>query len=333
MLYEHNADEALPPASVTKIMTLLLIAEAVDNGVITLSDNVTASAYAASMGGSQIYLKEGEVMSVEDMVKSIVIASANDAAVAMAEHLAGSEEAFVKRMNERAVELGMTNTYFENTNGLDDTAVGHVCSARDIAIMSRELLRHTWILNYTTIWMDSVRDGQFGLTNTNRLIKSYNGANGLKTGSTDKAKFCISATAKRDEMQLIAVIMGASTRDSRNLCAARVLDYGFANFKYYCYPPSEISDIPLRGGEELSITGVYDGFDTVMLKSSADITAESFINEELTAPISKGQVIGQVKLTCDGEEMAVLDVTADRDYGKIGYMDTLELLFEKWILL
>lgn len=333
VLYELNADEALPPASVTKIMTLLLIAEAVDRGEIALTDTVTASAYASSMGGSQIYLKEGEQMSVEDMIKSIVIASANDAAVAMAEHLAGSEEAFVTRMNNRARELGMANTWFENTNGLDDTSTGHVCSARDISIMSRELLKHTWILDYTTIWMDTVRNGEFGLTNTNRLIKSYPGANGLKTGSTDKAKFCISATAKREDMQLIAVIMGASTKDSRNQCASQVLDYGFANFAYYCFDPGEIADINVIGGEHTETVGVYGGFETVRLKSASEMNSEFIINDGLTAPIRAGDIIGQVVLSAGEETVAVLDITANEDVPKMGYFSTLKTLFEKWILL
>ena len=209
VLYEKNADEALPPASVTKIMTLLLVMEAVDSGKIKLTDMVSVSENAASMGGSQVYLKVGEEMSVEEMIKCVVIASANDCAVALAEFLCGSEEAFVTQMNTRAKELGMENTNFENTNGLDDTVTNHKISARDIAIMSRELLSHELILKYSSTWMDTIRDGTFGLTNTNRLVRFYSGANGLKTGSTSRAKFCISATAKRDGMQLIAVIMAA----------------------------------------------------------------------------------------------------------------------------
>jgi len=236
VFYEKNADEALPPASVTKIMTLLLVMEAIDSGSIALSDMVSVSDYASSMGGSQVYLKAGETMSVEDLLKSVVIASANDAAVALAEFLMGSEEAFVKRMNERAKELGMENTNFENTNGLDDTAENHLISARDIATMSRELIKHEKILEYSSTWMDSIRNGEFGLTNTNRLIRFYSGANGLKTGSTSKAKFCISASAKRDGMQLIAVIMGSPTRDIRNECAKKLLDYGFANYGCYSNP-------------------------------------------------------------------------------------------------
>ena len=216
VLYEQDPDKALPPASVTKVMTLLLVMEAIEAGKIKYSDTVRASANACSMGGSQIFLEENEEMSVEDLVKSVVIASANDAAVALAEYVAGTEEAFVKQMNEKARTLGMKNTNFENTNGLDDTAQNHVTSAGDIAIMSRELIRHTEILEFSSTWMDTIRNGQFGLTNTNRLVRFYRGCNGLKTGSTKKAGFCVSVTAEREGMTLICVIMGAESRDVRN---------------------------------------------------------------------------------------------------------------------
>lgn len=333
VLYEMNADEALPPASVTKIMTLLLIAEAVDDGQLKLSDMVTTSAYAASMGGSQIYLREGEQMSVEDLIKSIVIASANDAAVAMAEHLCGNETAFVERMNERVRELGMSSTTFENTNGLDDDTVNHLTSARDIAIMSKELLKHEWILDYTTIWMDTVRNGEFGLTNTNKLIKTYKGANGLKTGSTHKAGFCISATAKREEMQLIAVIMGAQSRDSRNNCAAKVLDFGFSNYTYFKFDGDEIPGISVVGGEEKEVCGVYDGFDTVRPASKTEISTEFEIFEGLTAPIKKGDVIGKVMVSEGEELLCTMDIKAKNDVEKMMYGSTFMLLLEKWILL
>ena len=215
VLYEKNADEPLPPASVTKIMTLLLVMEAIERGVFTLDTVLTTSTRASQMGGSQIYLKEGEQMMAEDLIKAVVIASANDAAVVLAEAVAGSEEAFVAEMNKRATELGMKTAHFENTNGLDDTVTNHVLSARDIAIMSRELIKYEKILEFSSTWMDSVRDGAFGLTNTNRLIRFYRGATGLKTGSTSKAKFCMSATAERDGMSLIAVIMAAPDSKTR----------------------------------------------------------------------------------------------------------------------
>ena len=228
VLYEKNPDEPLPPASVTKIMTLLIIMEALDSGELSADEIVTVSEYAASMGGSQVFLEAGETMPINDFLKSIIIASANDCAVAMAEAVCGSEEVFVARMNQRAKELGMKNTHFENATGLDDDVSNHLTSARDIAIMSRELMKHDKIFEYTTTWMDSIRNGAFGLTNTNRLIRFYKGATGLKTGSTGKAGFCISATAKRDGLHLIAVIMGSETRDIRNNAAKKLLDYGFS---------------------------------------------------------------------------------------------------------
>ena len=248
VLYENNADEALPPASVTKVMTLLLVMEAIDDGKISLDDMVPVSNNAASMGGSQVYLEPGEQMSVDEMIKCVVVSSANDAAVALAEFVAGSEEIFVEKMNERAKELGMVNSTFENTNGLDDTVSNHLTSARDIAIMSRELIKHPKILEYSSIWMDTIRNGAFTLTNTNRLIRFYNGANGLKTGSTSKAGFCISATALRDNMQLIAVVMGAPNRDTRNEIAKKLLDYGFANYTVASWDAAELEPIKLLGG-------------------------------------------------------------------------------------
>ena len=265
VLYEQNADEALPPASVTKIMTLLLVMEAVDDGRIALSDTVTVSAHAASMGGSQVYLKEGETMCVEEMLKCVVIASANDCAVALAEFVAGSEEAFVAAMNARAAELGMMNTKFENTNGLDDTATAHLTSARDIAIMSRALIAHPKILEYSGIWMDTIRDGAFGLTNTNRLVRFYPGCTGLKTGSTAKAKFCISATAERDGLSLICVIMAADTRDIRNAAATQLLDFGFANYAAYHGEAGE-RVLPVRGGTDAACKVTFAPFDAVVPK-------------------------------------------------------------------
>ncbi|MDO5311127.1 MAG: D-alanyl-D-alanine carboxypeptidase family protein, partial [Clostridia bacterium] len=229
VLYEQNADERLPIASVTKTMTMLLIMEALDEGKISLNDTVTVSEYAASMGGSQVFLEVGEQMSADDMLKAIAVASGNDAAVAMAEFISGSEGAFVEKMNKRAAELGCTNTHFINCNGLDETEE-HYSTARDVALISRALISHKKIFDYTTIWMDSLRGGSFGLSNTNKLIRFYKGANGLKTGSTSTAKYCLSATAERDGMQLIAVIIAAPTTADRFSSASALLDFGFANF-------------------------------------------------------------------------------------------------------
>ena len=333
VLFEQNADEALPPASVTKIMTLLLVIEAIEQGKIKLDDTVIASAHAASMGGSQIYLKEGEQMSVEDMLKSVVIASANDAACALAEFVSGSEEAFVRQMNERASELGMKNTTFENTNGLDDTAENHVTSARDIAIMSRELIKHKKILEYSSIWMDTIRGGLFGLTNTNRLVRYYRGCTGLKTGSTSKAGFCISATAERDGVSLICVIMGAETRDVRNGLATKLLDYGFANYGVYRHEPQELEDIAVKCGTKDSVKIKYDAFEAVLPKSDASrVKYEIDLPEYVTAPIKKGDVIASVSFKLDGKEIGKTDVYADEDVGKISFMELWLRILAKFLL-
>ena len=258
ILYESNSHERLAPASVTKVMTMLLIMEAVDSGKIALTDMVTASEAAAAKGGSQIYLKAGETMSVSDMLKSIAVSSANDCACAMAEHIAGSESAFVAMMNQRAQELGMNDTTFVNCTGLDDgtDAVNHRTSAYDIALMSRQLLKyHPLIKNYTTIWMDTVRGGTFGLSNTNKLIRFYSGATGLKTGFTSGAGYCLSASAMRDGMELIAVVMGAETSQSRNAACKSLLDYGFANFAVVSPDLSDCDNqIPVRLGKDAGVS-------------------------------------------------------------------------------
>ena len=322
VLYEQNADEALPPASVTKIMTLLLVMEAIDAGTIKLTDMVSASAHAASMGGSQIYLKEGEQMSVEDLVKSVVIASANDAALALAEHVAGSEESFVERMNKRAEELGMVNTHFENTNGLDDTVENHVTSARDIAVMSAALIKHEKILEYSGIWMDTIRNGAFGLTNTNRLVRFYRDATGLKTGSTAKAKFCVSATAKRDGMHLICVIMGAETRDSRNAIATKLLDYGFANYALYHAEGKVLNELKVLGGVEDTCGIAYDAFDCVLPKGGeGKVQCEIKIDESIAAPVKKGTAVGKIIYRSGDEILGEVPIHTTETIEKIGFGD------------
>ena len=323
VLFEYNADEALPPASVTKVMTILLVLEGIDEGKITIDDPVTVSAYATSMGGSQIYLKENEVMSVSDLLKAVVVASANDAAVALAEHLYGTEEAFVARMNERAAELGMVNTNFCNTNGLDDTDTGHLTSARDIAIMSREVLKHPLIFDYSTIWMDSVRNGEFGLTNTNRLIRFYHGANGLKTGSTSKAGFCISATAERDGMQLIAVIMGAPSRDTRNALAASLLDFGFANYSVRSFPGQTVDPVPVKGGTTRSCEASYADASFVTEKSNEETTTQVVYHTSLRAPVKKGDVVGTVRFLLGSEELGTTDLVAQSDVKQMTFGEIL----------
>lgn len=332
ILFEKNADEALPPASVTKVMTMLLIFEALDAGTIKLSDMVQASEHAASMGGSQIYLKVGEEMSVDDLLKSLIVASANDAAVALAEYISGSEEAFVAKMNARAAELGMKNTHFENTNGLDDTAENHVTSARDIAIMTRELIQHEEVFNYSTIWMDTIRDGAFGLTNTNRLIRFYKGATGLKTGSTAKAKFCISATAERDGLSLIAVIMGSPTRDVRNALAASLFDFGFANYANYTDESEECETVRVTGGVQNTLRTVHETFsETVEKGSESKIEEQIDLPEKLAAPIVKGEKIGTVTYLLNGEEIGTSDILADETVDKIGFSTLFPRLFQ-WFL-
>ncbi len=320
VLYELNADTALPPASVTKIMTLLLVMEAIDSGAVKLTDTVTVSANAASMGGSQVYLEEGEEMSVEDLLKSVVIASANDAAVALAEYVAGSEETFVARMNARAAELGATGAHFENTNGLDDTAEDHVLSARDIAILSRELIRHKEILKYSSIWMDTIRDGAFGLTNTNRLVRFYPGCTGLKTGSTSKAGFCVSVTAEREGLSLICVIMGSKTRDTRNASAARLLDWGFANFALATVPAGSAGEIRVTGGTNSSCTASYPEFYALVPKGERSaVRYEITVEPTLAAEVRKGDKVGEIVYFCGDKEIGRADVTADTSVGRIGY--------------
>ncbi len=323
ILYAANADEALPPASVTKIMTLLLVFEAIDAGNLSYTDTVTCSDYAASMGGSQVFLEPGEEMTVDEMLKCVIIASANDAAVALAEKVCGSEELFVDMMNDRARELGMNNTHFENVTGLDDSVTNHTISAHDIAVASRELLQnHPDVMKYTTVWMDTVRDGEFGLSNTNRLIRFYDGATGLKTGSTSKAGFCISATAKRGDMHLIAVIMGAPTRDERNEAAKMLLDFGFAAYKYYSVPDGAGEDIEVKGGIEKSVKTETVGFSSLLGNGlEKKITTETELSPYLTAPVKKGDTVGRIIYKCDGEVIGEVSVRAANDVRKTGFLD------------
>ena len=333
VLYEQNADEALPPASVTKIMTLLLVMEAVKEGKISLEEEVSVSERAASMGGSQVYLEAGEQMTVEEMVKCVVVSSANDAAAALAEHTAGSLEGFVEKMNQRAKELKMTATHFENVNGLDDTTENHVTSARDIATMSRELLKHEKILEYTCIWMDTVRNGAFGLTNTNRLIRFYKGANGLKTGYTSRAKFCISATAKREGMQLIAVVMASPTSNERNATAVKLLDYGFANFERYRSPEAALSPLKVIGGKKTEVALCYDGLSVVLQKGEKSrVKEEIVLPEKISAPVNKGQAVGTVRWMLDGKEIGRADICAAEEVKRLSFFDIFAKLFEYYTL-
>ena len=311
ILYAQNEREKLPPASVTKVMTLLLVMEALDRGELDLGDTVTASAYACSMGGSQVYLKEGEQMSVEDLLKAVCVASGNDASVALAEHIAGSADAFVEQMNRRAAELGMSDTRFVNCTGLP--AEGHLTSARDIAVMSRELiLNHPSIRNYTTIWMDSLRGGAFGLSNTNKLIRFYDGATGLKTGSTDAAKYCISATAERDGMELIAVVLKGPTSQQRFDDAKVLLNYGFAAYALQTVTPdSPIPPLPVTRGEQAEVA-VTPPSRSVLLKKSelSSLRQEISLPESVCAPVEQGTQLGTLSLYAGDALLQELPLTA-----------------------
>ena len=333
VLYEMNADESLPPASVTKIMTLLLVMEAVYGGSISLEDNVSVSEKAAGMGGSQVFLSSGEQMSVETLIKCTVISSANDAAVALAEYVCGSEEAFVARMNERAAELEMNSTHFENATGLDDTTVNHVTSARDIAIMSAQLMRHDKILEFSSTWMDSIRDGAFTLTNTNRLVRFYDGATGLKTGSTSKAGFCMSATAKRGELHLIAVIMGASSRDARNTSAKKLLDIGFASKALFRSESTQLDPIPVHGSLGGSVTPLTQQFIRVIEKGQdGRITTEYELPEYLDAPVETGQVIGRAIYSAEGNIIGESDITASGSIMAASFFDVFTQIMLKFLM-
>ena len=302
-LLEENSHEKLEPASVTKVMTLLLVMEAVDAGQLGLDDPVTVSAYAAGMGGSQVYLEEGEQMPVSEMIKCVTVVSGNDCAVALAEHLAGSETAFVGRMNQRAQELGMADTTFLNCTGLP--AQGHVTSAHDIALMSRELIRnHPSIREYTTIWMDSIRNGEFGLTNTNRLVRFYEGATGLKTGYTSSAHYCMSATAERDGMELIAVVMKAPTSPQRFDDAKALLDQGFASYTLTnVYPDAPLAAIPVLLGDCAQVQPQLERDCRLLVRRGEEsaVTTQVELPADLEAPVEQGQRLGELTVYVNGE--------------------------------
>lgn len=334
VLFEKNSHDRRPPASVTKIMTMLLTMEAIANGQITLEDMVTCSETAASMGGSQVYLEPGEQMSVRDMLKAVAVASGNDAAVALGEHISGSVEGFVALMNQRAGELGMADTHFVNCNGLDDPE--HLTSAYDIAMMSRELVKHSLIFEFTGIWMDSLRDGAFGLVNTNKLIRFYEGANGLKTGSTSVAKYCLSASAVRDGMNLIAVIMGAESSKDRFADASRLLDYGFANFAIAgsLLTAEELTPVRVVKGVESQVeSGVSDDFHVLVSKAKMNSIEKNItMPENVEAPIHEGDKLGEVEFMIDGQPIGGTDIIAKTAVARVspfGMMKKLtkQLLF------
>ena len=320
---EHTPRE---PASVTKVMTLLLTMEAIDSGALSYDDTVTGSAHAASMGGSQIWLKEGEQMRVEDLIKAVCVVSGNDAAVALGEHLAGSEEAFVARMNERAKELGMNDTHFVNCTGLDDGADAgeHLTTARDIAIMSRELLGHEKIKEYTTIWMDTVRGGQFGLSNTNKLVRFYDGTTGLKTGYTSSAGYCLSASAERGGMELIAVVMHCKTSPDRFESAKALLNYGFAN--YAIVDPMEnvtLEAVPVVLGTRDVVQVEASGAGTVLLDKAlaGSVTCTAELDESVQAPVQKGQRLGTLRVEAGGKVLREIELVAAEAVPALGFFD------------
>lgn len=320
ILYEQNMDEKLPPASITKIMALLLVMEAIDSGKMSVEDVITASEHACSMGGSQIWLEPGETMTVDDLLKAAVIASANDATVALGEQIAGSEEGFVAMMNAKAQELGMTNTHFINATGLD--ADGHISSAHDVAIMSAELIKHDLIKKYSTVWMDSLRDGESELVNTNKLVRFYEGTTGLKTGTTSGAGYCLSATAERNGLELVAVIMSGDTSSDRFNGAKKLLDYGFANYSYATIEPQlETTETNVNNGVQKTVKiTAPNNFGALLKKSEAQaVTQQMILKQNLTAPIKKGDVIGAVEYYLNDEVIGSVDIIAGETVGKMSF--------------
>lgn len=324
---DHEHDP-LEPASVTKIMTMLLTVEAIDSGTLSLDDVATTSEYASGMGGSQVFLKEGEQMTIRDLLKAVAVASGNDAAVVLAEHLAGSESAFVERMNQRAKELGMKDTTFRNCNGLP--AEGHVTTAYDIALMSRELLSHDIIRDYVGIWMDTIRGGSFQLANTNKLIYYYEGATGLKTGSTGSAGFCVSASAMRDGMELIAVVLGSETSEKRFTSAKNLLNYGFGAYTMTDAAPAEpLPTVAVELGEASSVRAALDGDCRLLIsKEDADkVEARFEVPEKLTAPVAAGDELGKLIVTVDGETVKTVSLIASESVQRLGFSGILSQLF------
>lgn len=327
VLFSENELEHLPIASVTKVISTLLVVEAIDEGRINLADSVTVSEYAAGMGGSQVFLEAGESMSVEDLLKSVIVVSANDATVALGEHICGSEAAFISAMNERAKELGCENSNFVNTNGLP--VENHYSCAYDIALITRELMKHEIVFKYTGIWMDTIRDGKFGLANTNKLIRFYKGATGMKTGFTGEAKYCLSGTAKRDGMHLIAVVLGAETSDKRFAAAKGLLDYGFANYSILTPEVPSLEPISVTRGVEASVNIKSDPINILVEKGkSSQIEAKHSVSDSLQAPISEGTEVGYVAYYRNGEEIGRAPVYTACSVDEVSYSSILSEFFK-----
>ena len=336
ILYEHNIHERLHPASVTKVMSLLLIMEALDSGKITLDTQIPCSSNASSMGGSQIWLDTTETLSVNDMLKAICVVSANDCVMALSEYLGGTEEGFVQMMNNRAKELGMNDTTFKNCHGLDEDE--HLTSAHDIALMSRELLmNHPTITNYSTIWTDTLRDGKSALSNTNKLVRNYAGCTGLKTGSTSLALFNLSASATRDGLSLIAVVMKAPTSALRFSNATSLLDYGFSNYSYKSFgnQGETVKQIAVTKGLSETVNAVYETSPSFLIKKGEEsgITYEINLNESVQAPISQGQTLGTIKYSLNGTELASVNLVAETSVDKIQLFNMIKHIFNNWFTL
>lgn len=333
VLYSYNEHQQLRPASVTKVMTILLIMEALDNGQLSLTDKIPCSENASSMGGSQIWLDTKETLTVNEMLKAICVVSANDCTVAMAEYLAGSESAFVELMNKRAKELGMNDTTFKNCHGIDED--GHITSPYDISLMARELLtKHPIITNYTTIWMDSLRDGKSELVNTNKLIRNYKGATGLKTGSTSLALYNLAASATRDGLSLIAVIMKAPTTKIRFAEAQKLLDYGFANYSYkeFGKQGEKVRTLQVEKGVETTTNAIYETTTSVLIKKGQEknITQTINLEESISAPIEKGKKLGEVVFELDGETIATVNLVSDKEIKKVNVWNITTNIYNKW---
>lgn len=333
VLYEHNSHEQLKPASVTKVMTILLIMEAIDSGLISLDDTVSCSENAMNMGGSQIWLDPTDTLTVDEMLKAICVVSANDCCVAMAEHIAGSQELFVEQMNKRAKELGMNDTTFKNCHGLDEE--GHVTSSYDIALMSRELmLNHPSITNYTTIWMDTLRNGESTLSSTNKLIRNYSGCTGLKTGSTSLALFNLSASATRDNLSLIAVVMKAPTSALRFSNATSLLDYGFNNYSYKSFGEQGeiVKSVAVQNGVSKEINAVYETSPSFLIKKGEEnnINYEINLKDNIKAPVTQGQLLGTIKYSINDSELGTVNLVAETSIEKLGLLGMVKSIFQNW---
>ncbi len=333
ILYEKNSHDIRPCASITKLMTLILVFEAIDAGKISYEDTVVTSAHAAGMGGSDIWLKEGERMSVDDMIKATVVASANDAAVALAEHICGSEDAFVVEMNKKAEQLGMNDTVFKNCNGLDEE--GHVTSAYDVALMSCEAVKHEKIFEYAAIWLDYLRDGATQIVNTNKLLKTYKGITGLKTGTTSGAGACIAASAERDGLALIAVVLGSKTGKERFTDAQKILDYGFAEYTMYTpeIPDDAVRTLDVSGGMDKTIRTqtAVDGRLLIKKGSESSITTQAIYDESIAAPVEIGDRVGVLQYLLDDEIIAEYPITSADRIEKINFWAVLKIIFENFI--